>query len=156
MPGLMTLPCSALPAVVPATKPPACYRQSCLKSAGSARVQPFADVVSAKSSKIDTLDAPLVCLSYFGALGSPAPGRYLIRRLRHVMPKARLLAGFWLLAEQASKAEEWRTAVGADLVATSLAQALAICIAQAQGNEAVPTETPRPAAPGQELSGALA
>jgi predicted PurR-regulated permease PerM len=123
----------------------------------SARVQPFADVVSAKSFKIDTLDAPLVCLSYFGALGSPAHVRYLIRRLRRVMPKARFLAGFWMLAEQPSKAEEWRTAVGAELVATSLAQALAICIAQAQGAEAVPTETPRPAAPGQRLaSGVLA
>ena len=60
----------------------------------STRVQPFADVVSAKSFKIDTLDAPLVCLSYFGALGSPAHVRYLIRRLRRVMPKARFLAGF--------------------------------------------------------------
>ncbi len=38
----------------------------------SARVQPFADVVSARSFKIDALDAPLVCLSYFGAVGSPA------------------------------------------------------------------------------------
>jgi hypothetical protein len=69
----------------------------------STRVQPFADVVSAKSFKIDTLDAPLVCLSYFGALGSPAHVRYLIRRLRRVMPTARFLAGFWMLAEQASK-----------------------------------------------------
>src|SRR5262245_415094 len=123
----------------------------------SARVQPFADVVSAKSFKIDALDAPLVCLSYFGAVGSPAHVRYLIRRLRRLMPNARFLAGFWMLPEQPSKAEEWRTAVGAELVATSLAQALAICIAQAQGNDAVPTETPRPAAPGQRLaSGALA
>jgi len=123
----------------------------------SARVQPFADVVSARSFKIDALDAPLICLSYFGAVGSPAHVRYLIRRLRRLMPKARFLAGFWMLAEQPSKAEEWRTAVGAQLVATSLAQALAICVAEAQGNGARAADTARPAAPGERLSsGALA
>ena len=100
----------------------------------SARVQPFADVVSAKSFKIDALDAPLVCLAYFGIVGSPAHVRYLIRRLRRLMPNARFLAGFWMLAGQPEKAEEWRAAVGAQLVATSLSQALAICLAEAQAN----------------------
>lgn len=116
----------------------------------SARVQPFADVVSAKSFKIDALDAPLVCLSYFGAVGSPAHVRYLIRRLRRLMPNARFLAGFWMLAEQPSKAEEWRTAVGAQLVATSLAQALAISVAE-QGDDARAAQTPRPAAAEENL-----
>jgi predicted PurR-regulated permease PerM len=97
-----------------------------------AHVQPFADVVSARTFKIDAPDAPLVCLSYFGSVANPAHVRYLIRRLRRVMPNARFLAGFWMLAEQPDKAEEWRTAVGAHLVATSLSQALAICIAEAQ------------------------
>jgi len=123
----------------------------------SARVQPFADVVSARSFKLDALDAPLICLSYFGAVGSPAHVRYLIRRLRRLMPNAHFLAGFWMLAEQPSKAEEWRTAVGAQLVATSLAQALAICVAQAQGDGARAADTAPPAAPGERLSsGALA
>ena len=48
----------------------------------AARVQPFADVASAKALKIDALDAPLVCLSYFGAVGNPAHVRFLIRRLK--------------------------------------------------------------------------
>jgi predicted PurR-regulated permease PerM len=96
-----------------------------------ARVQPFADIASALSFKIDAQDAPLVCLSYFGAVGNPAHVRYLIRRLRRVMPGTRFLAGFWMLAEHPDKAEEWRAAVGAQLVATSLAQALAICHAEA-------------------------
>jgi hypothetical protein len=100
----------------------------------SAKVQPFADVVSARSFKIDAPDAPLVCLSYFGILGNPAHVRYLIRRLRRIMPGARFLAGFWMLGGQQEKAEEWRAAVGAQLVATSLSQALAICVAEAQAN----------------------
>jgi hypothetical protein len=69
----------------------------------SARVQPAADVISAKSLKIDALDAPLVCLSYFGVVGSPAHVRYLIRRLRRVMPNARFLAAFWMLAGPRSR-----------------------------------------------------
>ena len=61
-------------------------------------VQPFADVASAKNFKVDTVDAPLVCLSYFGAASKPAHVRFLIRRLRRVMPQAKFLAGFGCLA----------------------------------------------------------
>ena len=57
-----------------------------------------------------------------------------IRRLRRVMPNARFLAGFWMLLGQDDKAEEWRAAVGAHLVATSLSQALAICANEAQAH----------------------
>jgi predicted PurR-regulated permease PerM len=99
-----------------------------------ALVQPFADVSSARSFKIDAPDAPLVCLSYFGAAGNPAHVRYLIRRLHRVMPNARFVAGFWMLADQQEKAEEWRAAVGAHLAATSLSQALALCIGEAQAH----------------------
>jgi hypothetical protein len=97
-----------------------------------ARIQPFTDVASARAFKIDDPDAPLVCLSYFGSAGNPAHVRYLIRRLRRVMPNARFLAGFWMLLGDDDKAEDWRTAVGADLVATSLSQALEICLKEAQ------------------------
>ena len=113
-----------------------------------ARVQPFADVASARLFKLDAQEAPLVCLSYFGAVGNPAHVRYLIRRLRRVMPDTRFLAGFWMLAEQPEKAEEWRAAVGAHRVATSLAEAVAISIAEAGGNPQGRAST----MPGQEVS----
>jgi len=98
----------------------------------STRVQSFTDVASARSFKIDAADAHLVCLSYFGSAGNPAHVRYLIKRLRRVMPNARFLAGFWMLPGQDTKAEEWRGAVGADLVATSLSSALDICANEAR------------------------
>jgi predicted PurR-regulated permease PerM len=97
-----------------------------------AHVQPFTDVASARSFKIDAPDAPLVCLSYFGSAGNPAHVRYLIRRLRRVMPNTRFLACFWMLLGDDNKAEDWRAAVGADLVATSLSEALKICVEEAQ------------------------
>ena len=92
----------------------------------------FTDVASARSFKIDAPDAPLVCLSYFGSAGNPAHVRYLIRRLRRVMPNTRFLACFWMLLGDDNKAEDWRAAVGADLVATSLSEALKICVEEAQ------------------------
>jgi hypothetical protein len=52
------------------------------------------------------------------------------------MPNARFLAGFWMLLGQDEKAEEWRVAVGAHLVATSLSQALQICVDEAQAHVA--------------------
>jgi predicted PurR-regulated permease PerM len=107
-----------------------------------ARVQLLADVSSARSVKIGTSDAPLVCLSYFGSVANPAHVRFLIRRLRRVMPNARFLAGFWMLLGQDDKAQEWRAAVGAHLVATSLSQALAICVDEAQAHRALARLTP--------------
>lgn len=96
-----------------------------------ARVQPFADVGNARGFKIDVPDARIVCLSYFGVSGNPAHVRYLIRRLKRVMPQAKFLAGFWLLESDTSKVEGWAATVGADLVATSLVEATALCVNEA-------------------------
>ena len=106
----------------------------------AARVQPFIDVSSAKSFKVDALDARIVCLSYFGAASSPVHVRYLIRRLRRVMPTAQFLACFWMLNPDSSKLEEWRLAVGADLVASSLVSAARICLTAAAGDAAHRTD----------------
>jgi hypothetical protein len=72
-----------------------------------------------------------VCLSYFGAVRNPAHVRFLIRRLKRMMPNAKFLACFWMLAADPERGEDWRTAVGAHLVATSLADAVAICVHEA-------------------------
>ena len=99
-------------------------------------VQPFADISSVKTFKIDALDARLVCVSYFGAQATPTHMRYLIRRLKRLMPHARFLAGFWMLANEPTKLEEWRNIVGADFACGSLVEATAICVREAmQGEE---------------------
>ena len=56
-------------------------------------------------------------------MAKPAHVRYQIRRFKRVLPKARFLACFWMLGEGSTKAEDWKVAVGADFVATSLDQA---------------------------------
>jgi len=98
----------------------------------STRVQPFADVASAKAFKVDAPDARLVCLSYFGVVGNPAHVRFLIRRLKRLMPNAKFLAGYWMLGEDPQKGEDWKTAVGAHFVATSLTDAVAMCVREAR------------------------
>ena len=75
----------------------------------------------------------LVCLSYFGAVGNPAHVRFLIRRLKRLMPNAKFLAGYWMLGEDPDKGEDWKAAVGAHFVATSLTDAVAVCVREASG-----------------------
>ena len=101
----------------------------------AAWVQPFADISSVKKFKVDALDARLVCVSYFGAEVKPTHMRYLIRRLKRLMPHARFLAGFWMLGDEPTKLEEWRTVVGADFACGSLVEATAICVREALGGE---------------------
>ncbi len=61
----------------------------------------------------------------------PAHVRYLVRRLKRLMPQAKFIAGFWMLGEDRDKRDEWTKAAGADFGATSLAEATAIVVEQA-------------------------
>jgi predicted PurR-regulated permease PerM len=97
-------------------------------------VQPFVDIANPRTMRIDVTDAPLVVLSYFGTASKPAPVRYLVRRLRRMMPKARFMVGFWMLGDDREKVEEWTKAVGADYGVTSLREAMAGIVAEAGGN----------------------
>ncbi len=78
------------------------------------------------------LNPPLiVCLSYFGSVGNPAPVRYTIRRLRRTLPRTKFIAAFWLLGDDITKMEEWRKAVGADFAASKLSSVVEICRGEA-------------------------
>ena len=105
-----------------------------------AKIQPFADVASGAR------DAPLVCLSYFGAVRNPAHVRFLIRRLKRTMPNAKFLAGYWMLGENPEKGEDWKDAVGAHFVATSLVDAVALCVREASGAATIVHKIPAPVA----------
>jgi len=94
-------------------------------------VEPFSDVRSVAVSA-EVRDAPLVCLSYFGAVAQPAHVRIVGRRVRRLMPGAQILACFWMLGDDHEKLEAWRKAVGADLVATSLQSAAEQILAAAR------------------------
>jgi hypothetical protein len=93
----------------------------------AAVLQPFAQPAVGNHLQLEAQDAKIVCLSYFGAASKPAHVRYLIRRLRRLMPQAKFLACFWMLGEESAKLEEWKTSVNADFAASSLSVAAGIC-----------------------------
>ena len=99
-------------------------------------VQPFTDIATPKNLRIASTDLPLVFLSYFGTASKPAPVRYLVRRLKRVLPNAKFMVGFWTLGEDRTKVEEWTKAVGADYGVTSLKEATAAIVAEAAGEVA--------------------
>ncbi len=96
-------------------------------------VQPFAEVATPKTLRIAATNAPVVFLSYFGTESKPAPVRYLVRRLKRLMPDAKFMVGFWTLSGDRKKVEEWTKAVSADYGVTSLREALAVIVAEAGG-----------------------
>jgi hypothetical protein len=77
---------------------------------------------------LDVIDAKLLCLSYMSIGPSPAHVRYLIRRLRGIIPAGCIiLVGYWIAGANGTiKALE--KAAGADAYATSLKQAAEIII----------------------------
>jgi predicted PurR-regulated permease PerM len=82
------------------------------------------------SLSFDNRAAKLICLSYFGAASKPAHVRYIIRRLRRLMPQAKFVACFWMLRDERTKLVEWKTVVNADFAASSLEDAATICCAE--------------------------
>jgi predicted PurR-regulated permease PerM len=86
----------------------------------------------------------VVCISYFGGATSQVTVRYLIRRLRRLMPNAIYVAGFWAIEVETAKAEQWRAGVGADVVATSLEDVVAACVKLATSPPLAATTTARP------------
>jgi len=97
------------------------------KRAIKAVVQSIETSRTIKNLLVDVPDAQLVCLSYFGSADKPAHVRYQIRRFKRASPQARFLACFWMLDGDSAKVENWKVAVGADFVATSLDRAAQIC-----------------------------
>jgi predicted PurR-regulated permease PerM len=93
-------------------------------------------IVSLEASK-----AKLVFLSYFGTGSSAVQIRYLVRRLRRLLPKGALvMVGCWANGDGGALKTLQATAE-ADLYATSLREAADHCIEAARGQPAGETET---------------
>jgi len=69
----------------------------------------------------------LVCLSYLNA-SNPAQIRYAVRRLRRKLPGARIMVGLWSGVDGLEKAEAVRESSKADLFASTLREAIRVCI----------------------------
>ena len=93
------------------------------------------EVISA--GHISTLagtEAKLVGLSYLGLGNGPAHIRYLVRRLRRTLPEGTLiLVCYWTEAAEAGEARELLQHAEADAYATSLPEAVELCMKAAKG-----------------------
>jgi predicted PurR-regulated permease PerM len=88
-----------------------------------ARVVPSEAVSVANLFRLDVTGVQLACLSYLEP-GSFTNARYLVRRLRRRLPQAKIVAGFWTLTAQEAEVRDALAATRADLVVTSLRQAV--------------------------------
>jgi predicted PurR-regulated permease PerM len=89
--------------------------------------------------KLETEGIAFVCLSYLAVEHSPSHTRFLIRRLRRRLPGVKILAGFWTYDEDEDPdalAQKLKSESGADMVATSLQEAVAICLRETSGADA--------------------
>jgi hypothetical protein len=82
--------------------------------------------------RLDTSCVVMVSLSYLDA-SSPAHMRYSIRRLRRRLPEAKILLGCWLADVDAAMLRE---AANADVVATTLRDAVKLCLNAARESAA--------------------
>ena len=107
-------------------------------------------ISAAHIASLARTEARLVCLSYLGLGTSPAHVRYVVRRLRRILPQGTaILVCYWSDEDEAPAAKQLLEAAEADAYATSLPQAVELCMAAAKGElkrvEAAkePTRPPR-------------
>jgi predicted PurR-regulated permease PerM len=91
-------------------------------------------ISAAHIASLARTEAKLVCLSYLGLGTSPAHVRYLVRRLRRILPQGTaILVCYWSDEGEAPAAKGLLEAAEADAYATSLPQAVELCMAAAKG-----------------------
>jgi predicted PurR-regulated permease PerM len=107
-----------------------------------ARSLPSDSISAAHIVSLEASKTKLVCLSYFGANAHAAHVRYLVRRLRRILPEgATVLVGFWADEGGGAALKSLEATADADAYATTLKEAARFCIDAARGHEPEKSET---------------
>jgi hypothetical protein len=93
----------------------------------AARVEAAAALSTTNVFRLDTTGVTIVCLVYLDASG-PAHMRYSVRRLRRKLPTATIILGCWFKEIDPVALESLREGAKADLVASSVGDAVRLCI----------------------------
>lgn len=96
-----------------------------------ARVVPSRAVSATNILHFDAANAQIACLSYLEP-GGFTSARYLARRLRRKLPRAKILLGLWILNRTESERRNALAETGVDLVVTSLGEAVERIVTQAK------------------------
>ena len=112
-----------------------------------ARALPSDAISAAHIVSLEASKTKLVCLSYLGAGANAAHVRYLVRRLRRILPEgATVLVGFWCDEGSGAGIKALEATAEADAYVTSLKEAARFCVDAARGQEAEKSKaTPPPA-----------
>jgi len=100
----------------------------------AARVEAAEALSTRNVFRLDTTGVAIVCLVYLDASG-PAHMRYSVRRLRRKLPSAIIILGCWLKEIEPAALESLWEGAKADLVASSLGDAVRLCIEAAAGKD---------------------
>jgi hypothetical protein len=95
-----------------------------------ARVEGADAVATMNILRLETSGVAMVCLSYLDA-GSPAHMRYTIRRMRRRLPAAQVLLACWKMDQDPATL---RDSTKADAVATTLPEAVRLCLEAARNS----------------------
>lgn len=93
----------------------------------AARVEAAASLSTTNVFRLDTTGVAIVCLVYLDARAA-AHMRYSVRRLRRKLPNATIILGCWVKDMDPAALELLREGAKADLVATSIGEAVRLCI----------------------------
>jgi hypothetical protein len=93
----------------------------------AAHTLPHRTVSRAELTGLRARGADMLCLCYLDLEGSISHVRYLLRRLRRVLPDPPILVGIWPSGAPALHDERMRVAIGADFYVTSLQEAVDSC-----------------------------
>lgn len=115
----------------------------------AARVVPSEAVSVANLFRLDVTGVQIACLCYLEP-GSFTNPRYLVQRLRRKLPEAKIINAFWTLTEEEAEERNALRETRADLVVTSLRQAVEAVLDTA-GKAAIADPGTAGAAPGARL-----
>ena len=104
----------------------------------AARAVPYQSISRAELPALQARTTPMLCLCYLDLEGGISHLRYLLRRLRRVLPNLPILVGIWPKGATAVYDERVRVAIGADHYITSLQEAVETCVGVVQRAEGAP------------------
>ncbi|NIX78303.1 AI-2E family transporter [Microvirga terricola] len=99
------------------------------------RTIPYEAVSRSAAFNLDVGGVQMVCLCALDISGTPAHLRYLLQRLRKLVPDIPILVGLWSKDNAVLKDTSLQAALGADYYVSSLREALSICVKLANGEE---------------------
>jgi len=101
-----------------------------------AKALPPDEISAGHITTLATTKAKAVCLSYLGLGSGPAHIRYLVRRLRRILPQGTLiLVAYWHADGDAQAMESLKETTQADAYATTLHEAVETILQAATGGD---------------------